>query len=98
MWAHLPGVGPSLNRMEANGCILVGLGSQNSILFHSVANKREGCTMVPFSRSKRKFRCIRSRIVIRFMLDQRFLFWLCVLLLLPSFVQGSVILSVDAVL
>jgi hypothetical protein len=54
--------------------------------------------MVPFSRSKRKFRCIRSRIVIRFMLDQRSLFWLCVLLLLPSIVQGSVILSVDAVL
>ena len=29
--------------------------------FHGVANKRDGCTMVPFSRSKRKFRFMAKR-------------------------------------
>src|SRR5271165_6588824 len=31
--------------------------------FHSVANRRDGCTMVPFSRSKRKsrFRCLELK-------------------------------------
>ncbi len=52
-----------LQEYAANGqfrAVLVGDGTPWSApddkLFYSVANRRDGCTMVPFLRAKRKFR------------------------------------------